>query len=88
MKLNEHYVLKEIAGEFMLVYQDAANVDISRVITVNEVGASIIKGASENKSEEEIVQSILAEFDAEEDVVRKDVKEYIEKLKELKIVHD
>lgn len=88
MKLNEHYVLKEVAGEYMLVYQDATNVDISKVITVNEVGAFIIKGAGENKSEEDIVNDILKEYQVEEEIVRKDVHEYIEKLKELKIVHD
>lgn len=88
MKLNEHYILKEIAGEFMLVYQDETNVDVSKVITVNEVGALIIKGAEANKSEEEIIESILKEYDIDEETVRKDVKEYIAKLKELKIVHD
>ena len=38
MKINEHYMLKEVAGEFMLVYQDENNVDFSKVITLNELG--------------------------------------------------
>ena len=46
MKINEHYMLKEVAGEFMLVYQDETNVDFSKVISLNELGAFIFKGIS------------------------------------------
>ena len=88
MKINEHYMLKEVAGEFMLVYQDETNVDFSKVITLNELGAFIFKAISNGLNEEEIVEAILKEYDgAPIDVVRNDVATFVNKLKELEIVY-
>lgn len=88
MKINEHYMLKEIAGEFMLVYQDETNVDFSKVITLNELGAFIFKAVSNGLNEEEIVKAILKEYEgAPEEVVKEDVASFVNKLKELKIVY-
>ena len=86
LKVNEHYVLKEVAGEFMLVYQDASNVDFSKVITLNEVGVLIFKAVDEGKNEEDIVAAILKEYEIDEETVRKDVTAFVEKLKELEIL--
>ena len=86
MKINKDYMLKEIAGETMLVYQNEQSVDFSKVITLNELGAFIFKLIQDNKSEEEIINCILKEYEVEEDVVRNDVYEFVNKLKELKIV--
>ena len=86
MKINKDYMLKEIAGETMLVYQNEQSVDFSKVITLNELGAFIFKLIQDNKSEEEIINCILKEYEGEEDVVRNDVYEFVNKLKELKIV--
>ena len=88
MKINEHYMLKEIAGEFMLVFQDETNVDFSKVITLNELGAFIFKRITEGLNEEEIVAAILKEYEgAPEDVVKGDVTSFVNKLKELEIVY-
>ena len=88
MKVNEHYTLKEVAGEFMLVFQDETNVDFSKVITLNELGAFIFKGLSSGLNEEEIVSAILNEYEgAPEETVRNDVSSFINRLKELEIVY-
>ena len=88
MKINEHYMLKEIAVEFMLVFQDETNVDFSKVITLNELGAFIFKRITEGLNEEEIVAAILKEYEgAPEDVVKGDVTSFVNKLKELEIVY-
>ena len=70
----------------MLVYQDASNVDFSKVITLNELGVLIFKAVGEGKNEEDIVAAILKEYDIDEETVRKDVTEFIKKLKELEII--
>ena len=88
MKINEHYMLKEVAGEFMLVYQDENNVDLSKVITLNELGAFIFKAISNGLNEEEIVVAILKEYEgAPEEVIKNDVDSFVNKLKELEIVY-
>ena len=88
MKINEHYMLKEIAGEYMLVYQDETNVDFSKVISLNELGAFIFKGISKGLNEEEIVVAIIKEYEgAPIEVVKEDVATFVNRLKELEIVY-
>ncbi len=88
MKVNKNYLLKEVAGEFMLVYQDENNVDFSKVITLNELGAFIFKSISKDLNEEQIVDAILSEYEgASKEEVAKDVTTFIEKLKELGIIY-
>ena len=88
MKINEHYMLKEIAGEYMLVYQDETNVDFSKVISLNELGAFIFKGISKGLNEEEIVAAIIKEYEgAPIEVVKEDVATFVNRLKELEIVY-
>lgn len=88
MEINKNYMLKEVAGEFMLVYQDENNVDFSKVITLNELGAFIFKLLSKNLNEEQIVDEILKEYEgASREVVVSDVSNFVNKLKEIGIIY-
>ena len=51
-----------------------------------EVGADIWKMLPEVETEEEIVARILQDYDAEPAQVRKDVSEFLERLRELEIL--
>lgn len=51
------------------------------LITVDEVGVLIWKGLDSGKSEKEILEEILNEYEVSEDVARADLREFLEKLK-------
>lgn len=88
MELNNNFILKEVAGEIMLVYQNEKTVDFSKVITLNEIGKEIYLLIKEGKEENEIVSSLLLEYEVRKEVLKKDVHDFIKKLKELKIIND
>ena len=56
------------------------------MLTLNEVGAEIWKMLPEVKDEEEIVQRLLQEYEAEAEEIRPDVLAFLDKLRKLNII--
>ena len=86
MKIKLDFVLREIAGDILLVPAGKTALDLNGMLTLNEVGADIWKMLPEVETEEEIVARILLDYDAEPAQVRKDVSEFLERLRELEIL--
>ena len=58
MKLNSDYSLELIDDEYVLIHSSADEVDFSKVITFNEVGAFIFNKIKEGKTREEISKDL------------------------------
>lgn len=88
MKLNENFILKNIAGTAVVVpVGDAVN-DVKGMITLNGPAEIIWKGLENGKSIDGIVEEIKSEYDAQEDVIRNDVDAFLNKLRNYKILID
>lgn len=88
MKLNENYILKNIAGTAVVVpVGDAVN-DVKGMITLNGPAEIIWKGLENGKTIDGIVDEIKNEYDAQEDVIRSDVDAFLCKLRNYKILVD
>ena len=86
MKLNDNYILKNIAGMPVVVpVGDAVN-NIRGMITLNGPAETIWKALEQEKSYDEIVSAVKAEYDVTEDVIKKDLDAFLEKLKNYKIL--
>lgn len=86
MKVKRDFVLREIAGETLLIPAGKTALDLNGMITLNEVAADIWQMLPEAEDEEAVVQRILADYDAEETQVRRDVADFLGRLRELGIV--
>ena len=67
MKRNTDFMLRDIAGEVILVPTGAATQQFNGMITLNEVAAFIWKNLDESKSKEELVDKIMDEFEVDEE---------------------
>lgn len=81
MKLNENYILKEIAGMPVVVPVGEAVNKIRGMITLNGPAEVIWKALEDGKDYEKIVAEIKAEYDADDSVIRADLDAFLEKLK-------
>lgn len=86
MKIKLDFVLREIAGDILLVPAGRTALDLNGMLTLNEVGADIWKMLPEVGSEEEIVARLLQDYDAEPAQVREDVSEFLTRLRGLGIL--
>ncbi len=86
MKLKLQLVKRDIAGDIILVPVGAATSSIQGLITINDTGAAIWDALPEAENEEAIVDKLYEQFDAERDELRKDVDEFLDKLRELNVI--
>ena len=86
MKLKLEFVLREIAGDLLLIPAGKTALDLNGMLTLNEVGADIWRLLPEVESEDEIVTRLLEEYEVEEATLRADVSEFLDMLRKLGIV--
>lgn len=80
MKINKEFVLREIAGDYIIIPIGATVLEFNGLITVNEVGVTIWNMLQEEVTMDELVQGVLAEYEVEEEVARKDIQEFLGEL--------
>lgn len=86
MKFLHEFVTRDIAGEKILVPVGNTALDMNGLITVNEVGARILELMPEAETEEDIVKSILDEYEAPEELVRRDVTAFLGELRKIGLI--
>ena len=77
MNLNKDFILRNIAGESILVATGSATQDFNGMITLNEVATFILENIDECEREEVLVEKVLEEFDIDEETARSDVREFL-----------
>ena len=80
MKRNTNFILREIAGENILVATGEAAQIFNGMITLNEVASFIWKNIDECKTVDKLIASILEKFDIDEETARKDVESFTTEL--------
>lgn len=86
MKVSKEFVLREIAGDYIIIPTGKAVLEFNGLITVNEVGVSLWKMLQEEATYEELVKGILDEYDVEESVAREDIQEFLDRLSKAGII--
>lgn len=81
MKLKDGFVLREVAGEYV-VLPAGEGLDLNMMITLNETGSLLWKKLTEGAEVEDLVNAILAEYDTDADTAAKSVEAFVAKLKE------
>ena len=80
MRINKEYVLREIAGDYIIIPVGATALEFNGLITVNEVGVTLWNMLQEEVTVEDLVQGVLAEYDVQEEVAREDIQEFLDEL--------
>lgn len=77
MKIDNEFVLREIAGDYIIIPTGKTVLDFNGLITVNEVGADLWNMLQENVTIDDLLQGILKEYEVEEDAAREDIQEFL-----------
>ncbi|MBE7051036.1 MAG: PqqD family protein [Ruminococcaceae bacterium] len=87
MKIREGFILKEIAGSYVVVPVGEDLVDFSLMITINETGAFLWNCLSEHKTEQQLVDCLKSEYEgASDEEFAADVAQFVSLLKENNIL--
>lgn len=80
MRVDKEFVLREIAGDYIIIPTGKTVLEFNGLITVNEVGVSLWKMLQEEVTMEDLVRGILDEYEVEESVAREDIQEFLDNL--------
>lgn len=78
--MNKEFVLREIAGDYIIIPTGKTVLEFNGLITVNEVGVSLWNMLQNEVTLDGLVQGILDEYDVEEAVAREDIQEFLDTL--------
>lgn len=86
MQIKKEMILREIAGENILVPGADAVLDLNGLFVVTETGAFIWKLLSEVDSEAEILDKMLEEYEIDVETAQKDIADFLERLRSFGII--
>ena len=82
MKLKYTFTVMELDDQIMAIPIGEGADELHGVVKLNDTAAAIFNKLSEETSEDEIVKSLLEEYDISEDELKNFVHEYIGELNE------
>ena len=85
MKINEGFMLREVAGNFVVVPVGKASENFRGVINLNEIGAFIWRKIEAGLEESEIANALIEEYNVSLEQAKEDVSKFINKLVEAKL---
>jgi hypothetical protein len=88
MKIKDGFILKEVAGNFLVVPVGKQLVDFSKMVTVNETGAFLWQYLAEGETVESLTENILNEYDVDKDTAQKDIDEFVQLLSDNGIMEE
>ena len=86
MKLNQEFVLREVAGEYIVIPLTGLGDRFNGLITLTETGAFIWKQIEQEKEQDEIVDALLEEYEVSREQAAQNVADLCAQLKKLKIL--
>ncbi len=81
MKIKEGFVVREIAGQSIVIALGEASKNFNGMIKLNETGRIIWDMLGTGAERDEIIEKILEEYDIDRDTVSADVDKFIDTLK-------
>ena len=80
MKLKEGFLLREVAGQ-TVVLPTGGNLDLDMMITLNETGKFLWERLQEETNVQTLADALLAEYDVDRSRAEQSVEAFVEKLK-------
>ena len=81
MKIKNEFMLREIAGNYIIVPVGGELVDLNAMININDTGAFIFKALETETTVDEIVNLMIKEYDIDVETAKNDVIEFIDVLR-------
>lgn len=86
MKIKEGFVLREVSGNFIVVAVGEGIKTFNGMIQLNETSAFLWKMLEKGAEESQLVDAMLNEYAVSREIAEKDVKEFIESLREANLI--
>lgn len=80
MKLKKDYVLRQVAGNWVVLPLGSASVDFNGMLKLNDSGAMLWKVLEQNGGKDDLVDALTGAYDVSHQQAEADVDEFLKKL--------
>ena len=88
MKIRKGFMLREVAGNSVVVAVGEASRRFNGLITLNETAVVLWNKLAEGTTEEELVGAITGEYTVSKEVAERDVAAFVEKCKNAGLIEE
>ena len=81
MKLKENFVLRQVAGSYVVVAVGAASVDFNGMLTLNDSGALLWRTLEGGANRAALLAALTSEYDVDEAQAARDLDEFLSSLR-------
>ena len=86
MKIKDGFILRKVADSYIAVATGEESVNFNAMVTTNETGAFLWEKLKNETTEEELLTCLLNEYDVDEETAKADISEFLEKLRDGKLL--
>ena len=80
MKIKDGYMLRNVAGKYIVVPVGEETMDFNGIITTNETGAFLWISLENEISQADLLKAFLNEYEIDEQIAAEDLSDFIKKL--------
>ena len=88
MKIKENFLLRQVAGSWLVMPIGQEMLDFNGIITLNETGAFLWQRLQEGADIEELATALTGEYKVSLEEARADIKEFCGKLTRFGCIED
>ncbi len=82
MKIKEGFLVRSVAGSYVVVAMGEKTVDFNGIMTLNETGYFLWELFEKGCDKEGAVKALLAEYDVSEELAAADTERFMKQLEE------
>lgn len=80
MKIKENFVLRQVAGAWVVLPLGSATLDFNGMLSLNESGLLLWRLLEVGKDADDMVDALLQAYDVDRETAKADVEEFLNKL--------
>lgn len=88
MKIKEGFMLREVAGSYVVVAVGKRSEQFNGMVNLNETGAFLWKLVEQGTSRDELLNSLLETYEVEREKAEQDVDKFISVLQQNNFVEE
>lgn len=86
MKAVKNVLLREVAGEALLIPVGELALNVHGMISLSESGKLLWDKLQNDCTEDDLVSAILAEYEVDKETAKADVEEFLQKIRKLNLL--
>lgn len=88
MRIKEGFVLREVAGNNVVIGIGKTMQDFNGVLTLSNSGSLLWKKLENGATEDELLNTILDEYDVDTQTAKNDIESFLDKIRSINLLEE